>query len=184
MNDETNDFRQRLSGPGDRLRAAREAANLSAVDVARRLHLTSRVIEEIDSNDYSNIKFVFLRGYLRAYAKLVNVSGDEIVDAFNALEVQETPSDRPVWGLQEKGLTIKDKPVRWGTYFIVAGLIALVMLWWHAQHQLSPLHQRPLGSPTASKKVEKPANVTASTEPLNGDDILSTFSSEQETKRG
>jgi len=123
-----------LIGPGSRLRLARENANLSISDVAMRLHLRSQMIQDLENDDYAaSPQFVFIRGYLRAYANLLIIPPQEIIDAFNALNIEESPTDRPVWRLTKKQVSSKDRPVRWATYFIILCLITLVGIWWHSQ---------------------------------------------------
>ena len=84
-------------GPGMRLRTCREATDWTIEDVARHLRLKPGIIESIESDDYSNPpQMVFLRGYLRAYAKLLNLPEDEIIASFNALQLQEEVKPAPV----------------------------------------------------------------------------------------
>ncbi|MBD3646215.1 MAG: helix-turn-helix domain-containing protein [Pseudomonadales bacterium] len=65
------------------LRTAREKAGLSQKEVAERLYLTERFIRFIDEGAFDRItKPAFIKGYLRSYARLVNVSGDEVVDRY------------------------------------------------------------------------------------------------------
>ncbi len=82
--------------PGVRLRRAREACDLSREEVASHLKLSTNKIEALEQGDVEKIAApVFVAGYLRSYAKLVNLSGDEIVADFKALAAMETPSMDP-----------------------------------------------------------------------------------------
>lgn len=77
-----------IVGPGSRLRIAREEIGLSVAQVSSYLHLTSQLIRDIENDDYSRApQVVFMRGYLRSYAKLVDLVGDEIIAAFNELQL-------------------------------------------------------------------------------------------------
>lgn len=83
-------------GPGERLKKCRESMKLARVDVATRLNLRISIIEAIEKDDYKYIpKSVFARGYLRSYAKLLNLPPSEIIDAFNLLEWTEHPTEYP-----------------------------------------------------------------------------------------
>ena len=76
------------AGPGAKLKVARERQGLTIEGVAENLKLHHRLILAIESDDYSNEKILapaFIRGYLRNYARLVNLSVDEIMDDFNKL---------------------------------------------------------------------------------------------------
>lgn len=70
---------------GSRLRVAREARGWSIGDVVAELRIPSRIIERLESDNYADFSdAVFLRGYLKSYARLVGVPVDEaakVVDA-------------------------------------------------------------------------------------------------------
>lgn len=69
--------------PGERLRQARELKKLSLDDVAKHLHLGVEKIEALERDEVEQIAApVFVAGYLRAYARLLGLSGDEIVSIF------------------------------------------------------------------------------------------------------
>lgn len=83
---EEETFSSPIVGPGARLRIAREERGYTIPQVASYLHLTSQLIRDIENDDYSRApQAVFMRGYLRSYSKVVDLSGDEIVTAFDAL---------------------------------------------------------------------------------------------------
>ncbi|MBS0358970.1 MAG: helix-turn-helix domain-containing protein [Proteobacteria bacterium] len=122
-----------IVGPGSRLRIARERAQLNIEDVANYLHLNPEIITALEQDDYSHTSnFVFIRGYLRSYAKMVSLSGDEIVGLFNQLALEEQPSDRPVYSIDRKQISVKDRPFRWVTYFILLTIVTLFGIWWYA----------------------------------------------------
>jgi cytoskeletal protein RodZ len=65
---------------GARLRAIREERGLSVDDIARRTMIAPRILRAIEGDDFSAVPAgIFARGYLRAYAKAVGVSADEII---------------------------------------------------------------------------------------------------------
>ncbi|WP_449286875.1 RodZ domain-containing protein [Marinobacter sp. PE14] len=65
---------------GRQLQKAREKAGLSAGDVAAAQHLRPSVIQAIESGDYSQIDSeLFLKGYVRAYAKQVGLDADAVI---------------------------------------------------------------------------------------------------------
>ncbi|MGH8618101.1 MAG: helix-turn-helix domain-containing protein [Burkholderiales bacterium] len=71
-----------LAGAGARLRAAREAQGLAAVDVARHLRLSPHQIEALETDDHGKLPGpVFVRGFLRNYARLVKLDPDTVVVA-------------------------------------------------------------------------------------------------------
>ncbi len=75
---------------GARLRAAREAGGLSIADVATRLHLDLKIVEALEAGDDSRLPAaIFVRGYLRSYARLVGVSEAEVLGSVPAVSVAE-----------------------------------------------------------------------------------------------
>ena len=76
--------------PADRrLRAAREERGLSVDEVAHDLHLDRNIILALESADYEGLGApVFVRGYLRSYARLLELPEEDIVAAFDAPEIE------------------------------------------------------------------------------------------------
>lgn len=67
-------------GFGARLKAGRESKNLAVADVAAKLKLTSRQVEALESEDLSHLPSeVFVRGFVRNYARLVEVDADSLI---------------------------------------------------------------------------------------------------------
>lgn len=82
--------------PGERLRQAREAHNLTREDVAARLRLSAAKIEALERGDVAgSVAPVFLAGYLRAYARLVGLAPEEIIGEFESLTEMAAPSIDP-----------------------------------------------------------------------------------------
>lgn len=119
-------------GPGLRLQEARVKAGLSVDEIASHLRLRVSVIEELEDNEFDNMAgLVFVRGYLRAYANALNIDADEIVNAFNKLNVEE---HLPKGNLLQKREPTqkKERPIRWLMIVIMLGVSVLAAVWWHA----------------------------------------------------
>ena len=70
-------------GPGDRLQAARIQQGLSLEDVANRMHLSPGILEAIEENQFEEITApIFVKGYLRAYARIVSLDEDEMIQQY------------------------------------------------------------------------------------------------------
>jgi len=79
------------SGPGRMLRDQRLRRELSVGDVADGLHLDAATIDALERDDYSRLPPVtFVRGYLRAYARLLELPDDEVLRRFEALGVEDS----------------------------------------------------------------------------------------------
>jgi cytoskeleton protein RodZ len=78
---------------GDRFRAAREARGLSLSDVSEQIRIRSVYLAAIEEENWKAIgAAVYVRGFLRTYARFLALDPEEVVAAFNGL-VQ--PSEDP-----------------------------------------------------------------------------------------
>jgi cytoskeleton protein RodZ len=65
---------------GERLRAAREAAGMTAQKAADALHLDAWVVEALEGGDYSRVgPSVYVKGHMKRYAGLLGLPADETV---------------------------------------------------------------------------------------------------------
>lgn len=80
-----------LPGFGPRLKAGREQKNLALAEVAAKLKLTARQVEALEEEDLSHLPSeVFVRGFVRNYARLVDVEVDSLIAP---LDVQAAGGD-------------------------------------------------------------------------------------------
>lgn len=69
---------------GQRLRAAREAAHLTVVDVAQSLKFSPRQVEALEADDYAALPgSTVVRGFARSYARLLHLEADELLRALD-----------------------------------------------------------------------------------------------------
>lgn len=123
------------SDAGVRLREAREARKLSCVDVARQLHLEPKLITALEEGDTANLPpAIFVRGYMRNYARLVGVPEGELIDGLDARG--DEPALLPNIDLKPQASS-RDIPVRLVTYALVVGLVTLALLWWFGKSSQS-----------------------------------------------
>ena len=150
-------------GPGQRLREAREAADLSQAEVATRLHLDRKTVAHLERDEYDRLPApTFVRGYLAGYARLLDLPKGPIIEAYErhghappslVPDIASTPQVR-----------ISDLPMRMVTYLIAGLLVVLVVLWWQNRQPISPTPDdlAQLGDTPA-------ATVPAATETATGD---------------
>ncbi|MEX9753775.1 cytoskeleton protein RodZ [Providencia vermicola] len=122
---------------GKLLSQARERMGLTQESVAERLCLKVSTVREIDEDvKPAGVEPTFLRGYMRLYARMVNVPESEL----NALIRNDEPiATSTVSSMQSYSLGKKRKK-REGwlmklTWLIVIVLIAMVGVWWWQDHQ-------------------------------------------------
>lgn len=113
---------------GDRLRAAREARGLSVADCARELRLPIRVLERLERNEFGESEhFVFLRGALSDYAKLLGLPPGCCDQTLRAV----APAEQP-----ELVSVTRTSPARWllqrygtaATYIVLTATIAVPLV--------------------------------------------------------
>ena len=119
-------------GPGARLRDAREAIGLSLEDVSARLHLDRHTVESLEADRFDHLPApTFVRGYLRAYARLIDLPHAPIIEAFDRRGLEPPALIADIATGQEARST--DLPMRVATYGIVAVLVVLAVVWWQNQ---------------------------------------------------
>jgi cytoskeleton protein RodZ len=120
---------------GERFRAAREARGLTLSDVAEHIRIRSVYLAAIEEENWASIGApVYVRGFLRTYARFVGLDPEEVVTEFNAAEAPPPPA--PVApGAPPKTAYLADEqaPVRhlspliWGASIVAVVLIAFIV---------------------------------------------------------
>ena len=135
--------------PGHLLRQAREEQGLSQKETARDLHLTSKVINAIEEDDFELIpSFVFARGYIRSYARHLGLDGQALVAEFDLAYGVPNNSAKPMSAIR-KGVQ-QSKPgdtwVKLISIVFVVGLVAASIVWWQSQNGSQMLPQLSSGA--------------------------------------
>ena len=111
-------------GPGARLKAGREAQGQSLEQAARHLRLDEPTLAAIEADQYpAHVPATFLRGYLRAYAKWLELPADDIVSAYN----QRQPDEAQLAGLKTL-LALPESERSAGGKWLWFGLVALLLV--------------------------------------------------------
>ncbi|MGV3739687.1 MAG: helix-turn-helix domain-containing protein [Gammaproteobacteria bacterium] len=142
--------------PGAHLAAQRKLRDYSPEYVAGKLHLRVRIIELLEADDYDNMpEPVFIKGYLRAYAKLLGVAPEPLLNTFNAIYSDESKSERMLW--QSRRPSNKaEYLIRWATILLSLGVLVAVGLWWESSRDNAPILPEKIEQQVA---VEKPTPV-------------------------
>ena len=121
--------------PGAQLALVRSQKGYSLDYVAGKLHLRLRVIELLEADAYESMpEPVFIKGYLRAYAKLLDVPYQPLLDAFNKQPVMLRKVEKALWqGRRETNKA--EHAVRWFTGFFAVIVLVAVALWWQANKE-------------------------------------------------
>ena len=121
-----------LANPGETLRAARESKSWPLSSVAKQLNLSERSLTQIEAGDFSQLPgHTFARGYVRAYAKLLGLDQNRLVQQFD----QHTGTDAT--GSSVNSLGHIDQPVRLSrtmvrffTFILTLVIGVGAFLWW------------------------------------------------------
>ncbi len=155
-------------GAGAQLKAAREAAGLSLDQVAQQLKLAPRQVRALEEENFGMLPGrTFTRGFMRNYARLLNLDPDLLVahlpDAAHAPSLESPP-------LHSTGTTMAELPTaharapsfgRWLIPLVlVASIVAAAGYEWY--------RGRPAGvaAPPRSTETAPPAAPNTSTTPL------------------
>jgi cytoskeleton protein RodZ len=120
------------TGPGAQLREARHRSNLSLEEVATQLRLDRRTVRALEENEFQYLPApTFIRGYIRSYARLLGLPPGPILEAYDYQGF--TPPAILADITQGPQARFSDIPVRLATYLVAAGLVAMVVMWWHSR---------------------------------------------------
>jgi cytoskeletal protein RodZ len=145
-----------MPGLGDEFRAAREARHLSLSDVSEQLHIRAVYLESIESETWSTIAApVYVRGFIRTYARFLNLDPEAAVAAYNAtLGETEPTASRGSPSMLSVAPRRRPSPWLW-----VAGLAAAILVAFvgfkYAEFQRG-------GGAAATVAVEAPTSAPAS----------------------
>jgi cytoskeleton protein RodZ len=111
--------------PGGRLAAARVARGLTVAEIALRLKFTPKQIEALEADRYGALAGpAFVRGMVRAYAKLVGEDADALVAQLRASPL--TAAGPTVTGPRGMGVPIPRQPRRGSLVYVALSVFVVV----------------------------------------------------------
>lgn len=122
--------------PGHILRQVREEKGLSQQEVARELHLTSRVINGLETDDFSHVNSpIFARGYIRSYARHLGLDADELVAEYDAVYGSPDHGKKPMSTIRKVSEQARpgDAWVKLVSVVLVLALVGASWWWWQSQ---------------------------------------------------
>jgi cytoskeleton protein RodZ len=166
---------------GERFAAAREARGLSLSDVSEQIRIRSIYLAAIEDDNWSAVGApVYVRGFLRTYARFLGLPPEEVVSAFN--EVAQPPGTPEAEVASPAPIRRQSRP---GSLTIwAAGLVAVLLVAFVVYNELtiprggtsiasatvnpSPLASMSAAGPTSSLAGEPQAAAS----PLGGANTL------------
>ncbi|HEX5273643.1 MAG TPA: RodZ domain-containing protein [Candidatus Rubrimentiphilum sp.] len=146
-------------GLGERFRAAREERGLTLSEVGEQLRIRSVYLSAIEEENWKAIGApVYIRGFLRTYARFLGLDPEEAVGEFNTAS-GAVPSSVPAVEIRAPGQRSM-KPLLW-----IAGIVAIALIGFVIYVYVSPPRAvttaqqsaAPAASPTASAATAHPS---------------------------
>ena len=153
--------------PGALLLAERRNQGLSLGDIARQLKLSVRQVEALERDEYDSFQgSVFVRGFLRNYARLLGLNPDRLVEAAGASAappvVHAAPSaqEQKVAPSPERRLRL----LTWGGFAALATLVVILLASNASKEQQRAGHLAREASPTVPPAAVPQTESAAPTE--------------------
>ena len=173
--DTENDLLVQQVSVGYQLRAAREARGVSIGEVAAALKLSPRQVDAIESDDWSHLPRIVIRGFVRNYARYL---GQDVVSFLEILDRVPLPAVPELEVRTEYSVALSEerRSSRRDSIWVVSGLVILVLA--VLTYFLMPIEWWQSGVDTLQNfihagKEDKPENITVQPIPIQTMDASS-----------
>lgn len=124
--------------PGELLRQAREKRDWSQAEVARKLNLTVSSLNHVETGAFDKLPgHTFARGYIRAYAKLMDLDQAALVEAFDRYTgTHAKGSDVHSLGRIEEPVRLSHNILRGVSLLLLVAVVGGGFVWWQDQGSL------------------------------------------------
>ena len=123
---------------GEILRNKREEIGLSLDEITEKLNLDSNLIELLENNDFEKFKVeTYLKGYLRAYSKLLGIDGDRIIKLYKESNPENEPEILPD-GKPKNQKNSSDRSVKLFSYIIGLSIVLSMLIWYQKNITIKP----------------------------------------------
>lgn len=125
--------------PGESLRKARESRGWTVAEVAAQLNLTPQRLNQIELGAFDKLPgHTFARGYVRAYAKLLDIDQNRLVLEFDQFTGSDAAgSSVHSLGRIEEPMSYSQRVLRMVSFVLLLALAGLGFYWWQEQAELS-----------------------------------------------
>lgn len=164
-------------GPGRLLGDARKAKGLSVEDVAEKLNFRIGLVKEIEADEFDrSLPSTFNRGYLKNYAKLVEIPEEDVLSSFEMLGVAEKQSTEMQSFSKITEKQAQTRSLMWLSYLILAVLVGSTLVWFY-QYQ-KDIAEKSVEIDSQREANEQEIATTQNTAEINSDltDTMTTAS--------
>lgn len=125
MTDLDTNPEQRVPSPGKIFIGRRQALGLTEEQVAKQLYMTVTKVKALENDDYGYLNSdTFIRGYIRAYANLLQINVEELLKEYDALIEQRTPKP-----LVEDAVVPVESSNKVAVFFIGVIAVFFLLVW-------------------------------------------------------
>ncbi|BDX07841.1 RodZ domain-containing protein [Planctobacterium marinum] len=166
-----------LPAPGVKLKMRREALNLSIEDIADKLHLRPSVVAELESDVIDhNISMTFTRGYIRLYARHLELDPDPLLAEFDELANPVKQPAKLQSFSQKVAKQASDARLMMFTWFVLFVIVAMAVVWWFQQPDTGSTTTTATSSQAQDVgSVGQPAETTGNNQETNAQQPIETF---------
>ena len=169
-----------IIGPGKLLQVAREEKKLRPEDVAYEIRLTPSQVLALEEDDYSSMpEETYVRGYLRNYARLVDVPENDILLHFARLTRSSDKNTQPI--KISSDIKKRGNGVRWLSLAAIIALILLSALWVLVPYDKLNLTDETTDVPVVKEKVVSTEEIPVGASTLNLDQQLKSAAEEEKS---
>jgi cytoskeleton protein RodZ len=120
--------------------------------IAAQLHLRPAQVEELERDHFDSFDArVFVRGYLRNYARLVSLPAESVLEAFDALHPDPQEPELKRVGSHRPQVSSRHGVVRLVSWALLLGILGLFVVWWAGYLQING------GAGVPGEAVQQPA---------------------------
>ena len=180
----TSQQQENTPSPGAMLKARRETLGLSQRDIADKLFLKVKQINELESDVIdANSSVTFTKGYVRNYAKQLGMNSHEVIEAFERFHNQTSvPSSEKLQSFSKR-VAKQTHDDRWMmvTYVILFLIIAGVVVWWYQQPSDDAVSDLPLNEAVKREAANTPVPSSNTGTSSGTNDLLSSANDSAES---
>ena len=141
---------------GEKLQLARRGRGLTVTEAAAQLRLSQAVISHLENEEWDAIAPVYLRGYVKSYARFLGLNPAEVNEALGLiLNGSDEPQLQPVFN-SDSSRSRADSFMKIASYLLVSAVIVPPLLFWYTQRAMD-LSYGPGGTATEISESTDPS---------------------------
>lgn len=140
---------------GEALAAARKAKKLTQQDVSNNLRLSVKQITDIENNEFSALPQPMIRGFIRNYARLLELDAEPLLESYRARVPDKAPKSVSVQSSMYEVVSGKESQP-WLKYILGSILILLFLLSWVLYIDYMPKPVKPAAEKPTETVVSAP----------------------------